>query len=241
MKCRSPACSVPVMSDRCGYFVTGTDTGVGKTVVTLGLMQRLQAQGHSVAAMKPLASGCERHAAGMRNADALLLQQQASVMLAYDQVNPYAFGPAIAPHIAAKQAGIIIETVKIINKYNNIENSVDCMLVEGAGGWLVPLNENETLADLAQQLGLDIIMVVAIRLGCLNHALLTAAAITAAGCTLAGWVANLLPPLYGSAEENISTLESRISAPLLGVLPEFQGFSARTVAEKLSLPPLRNG
>ena len=208
------------MSDRCGYFVTGTDTGVGKTVVTLGLMQLLQAQGHTVAAMKPLASGCERHADGMRNADALLLQQQASVALAYDQVNPYAFEPAIAPHIAAKQSGATIDNSKIYNIFNMIEVSADCVLVEGAGGWLVPLNEDETLADLARLLGLDVIMVVAIRLGC-----------------LAGWVANLLPPLPGFAEENISSLESRISAPLLGVLPALHGLGAGAVAEKLSLPP----
>ena len=228
------------MSDRCGYFVTGTDTGVGKTVVTLGLMQLLQAQGHTVAAMKPLASGCYRYADGMRNADALLLQQQASMVLDYDQVNPYAFEPAIAPHIAAEQAGIFIDFDEIYNKYNRIKESVDCVLVEGAGGWLVPLNKDQTLADLARLLGLDVIMVVAIRLGCLNHALLTAAAIRAAGCTLAGWVANLLPPLSSSAEENISALESRISAPLLGVLPELKTLSARAVAEKLSLPPLAN-
>ena len=228
------------MSEPCGYFVTGTDTGVGKTMVTLGLMQCLQSQGHAVAAMKPLASGCDRLATGIRNDDALLLQQQASVVLAYELVNPYAFEPAIAPHIAAEQAGITIDVDKIHNKYKRINESVDCMLVEGAGGWLVPLNEEQTLADLARLLGLDVIMVVAIRLGCLNHALLTAAAIRATGCTLAGWVANLLPPRSGFAEENISALESRISAPLLGVLPEFQTPSARVVAEKLSLPPLAN-
>lgn len=225
------------MSDRCGYFVTGTDTGVGKTVVTLGLMQLLQQQGRAVAAMKPIAAGCELTPAGLRNTDALLLQRQASVALDYALVNPYAFAPAIAPHIAAEQAGVTIEMDEIYNKYNNIEKYVDCVLVEGAGGWQVPLNEKETLADVARLLGLDVIMVVAIRLGCLNHALLTAASIAAAGCTLAGWVANLLPPLSGCAQENINTLKSRISAPLLGVLPEFQGVNARTVKESLSLPP----
>ncbi len=154
--------------------------------------------------MKPLASGCEQSCQpGMRNADALLLQQQASVALAYDQVNPYAFEPAIAPHIAAEQAGVTIDTDEILNKYSQIEEFVDCVLVEGAGGWLVPLNEDETLADLARLLGLDVIMVVAIRLGCLNHALLTAAAIVAAGCTLVGWVANLMPQQSESAQENI--------------------------------------
>jgi dethiobiotin synthetase len=225
------------MSDRCGYFVTGTDTGVGKTVVTLALMQLLQKQGRAVAAMKPVAAGSELTPAGLRNTDALLLQRQASVALDYALVNPYAFAPAIAPHIAAEQAGVTIETDIIYNKFSKIEKSVDCVLVEGAGGWQVPLNETETLADVARLLGLDVIMVVAIRLGCLNHALLTAASITAAGCTLAGWVANLLPPLSGCAQENIITLKSRISAPLLGVLPEFQGVHARTVTENLSLPP----
>jgi dethiobiotin synthetase len=225
------------MSDRCGYFVTGTDTGVGKTVVTLALMQLLQQQGRAVAAMKPVAAGCELTPAGLRNTDALLLQRQASVALDYALVNPYAFAPAIAPHIAAEQAGVTIETDKIYKKFSKIGKSVDCVLVEGAGGWQVPLNENETLADVARLLGLDVIMVVAIRLGCLNHALLTAASIAAAGCTLAGWVANLLPPLSGCAEENIITLKSRISAPLLGVLPEFQGVVARAVTENLSLPP----
>jgi dethiobiotin synthetase len=225
------------MSDRRGYFITGTDTGVGKTVVTLALMQLLQQQGRAVAAMKPVAAGCELTPAGLRNTDALLLQRQASVPLDYALVNPYAFAPAIAPHIAAKQAGVTIKINKIYNKYNEIKNSVDCVLVEGAGGWQVPLNENETLADLARLLGLDVIMVVAIRLGCLNHALLTAASIAAAGCTLTGWVANLLPPLYGCAEENIITLESRISAPLLGVLPECREVNATAMAENLSLPP----
>jgi dethiobiotin synthetase len=225
------------MSDRCGYFVTGTDTGVGKTVVTLALMQLLQQQGRVVGAMKPIAAGCELTPAGLRNADALLLQRQASVALDYALVNPYAFAPAIAPHIAAEQAGVTIEVDKIYSEFNKIEKSVDCVLVEGAGGWLVPLNENETLADVARLLGLDVIMVVAIRLGCLNHALLTAASIAAAGCTLAGWVANLSPPLSGYAQENINTLKSRISAPLLGVLPEFQEVNTRTVTENLLLPP----
>jgi dethiobiotin synthetase len=115
------------------------------------------------------------------------------------------------------------------------------VLVEGVGGWLVPLNEDETLADLARRLGLDIILVVAIRLGCLNHALLTVDSIEAAGCTLAGWVANLLSPLPEAVQENISALKSRISAPLLGVLPEFQEVSARKVAENLALPPRTSG
>jgi len=224
------------MSNCRGYFITGTDTGVGKTTVTLGLMQALQQQGCSVAAMKPVAAGCELTVDGWRHADALQLQQQSSVELDYELINPYAFEPAIAPHIAAEQAGITIEINKIVNKYKEIEIISDCVLVEGAGGWQVPLNADETLADLARLMGLDVIMVVAIRLGCLNHALLTADAIAAAGCTLAGWVANQLPSPPENAQENIKSLKSRISSPLLGVLPFMKEVSAGIVAEKLSLP-----
>jgi len=221
-----------------GYFITGTDTGVGKTVVTLGLMQYFQQQGLTVAAMKPVASGCEVTPEGLRNDDAVQLMQQSSIGLDYDQVNPYAFEPAIAPHIAAAQCGVRIEPEKIRRVYIELSERVDCVLVEGVGGWQVPLNEDETLADLARLLGLDVIMVVGIRLGCLNHALLTAASIAAASCTLAGWVANQLPPPPGCAQENINSVKSRINEPLLGVLPVMEGVSARTVAENLALPTL---
>jgi len=219
-----------------GYFITGTDTGVGKTVVTLGLMQALQARGGTVVAMKPVATGCEPTPGGLRNDDALRLQQQASIELDYAQINPCAFAPAIAPHIAAEQAGVRMGIENITNKYSELSCVSDCVLVEGVGGWQVPLNEDETLADLALHLGLDVIMVVGIRLGCLNHALLTAAAIAAAGCTLAGWVANQLPPAPEYAQENINYLKSMISAPLIGTLPIMPVVSAAAVAENLSLP-----
>ncbi len=218
-----------------GYFITGTDTGVGKTVVTLGLMQYLQAQGLSVVAMKPVASGCERTAAGLRNADALQLQQQASVPLDYALVNPYAFEPAIAPHIAAGQAGVGIDSASILSAYQALARHADCVLVEGVGGWQVPLTTQETLADLARALGLEVVMVVAIRLGCLNHALLTAESIAASGCVLRGWVANQVPPRAAFAQENITALKSMLSSPLLGVLPEFPEISAKVVADSLAL------
>ena len=228
------------MSECRGYFITGTDTGVGKTTVTLGLMQALQQQGRSVAAMKPVAAGCELTAAGLRNGDALQLQQQASMELDYELINPYAFEPAIAPHLAADQAGIAIDTKEILNIYKEIEKNSDLVLVEGVGGWQVPLNEDETLADMVRLMGLEVIMVVAIRLGCLNHALLTAQSIRAAGCTLAGWVANQLPAAPECAQENINSIKSRVSSPLLGVLPVMQEVSAGIVAENLSLPSLIN-
>jgi dethiobiotin synthetase len=227
-----------VMNSCRGYFITGTDTGVGKTVVTLGLMQALQACGKTVVAMKPVAAGCEQTPAGLCNDDALRLQRQASIKLDYAQINPYAFAPAIAPHIAAEQVGVSVEIEKIHNLYRGITCDSDYALVEGAGGWQVPLNESETLADLALQLELEVIMVVAIRLGCLNHALLTAASITAAGGTLAGWVANQLPPAHECGQENINCLKSRISAPLLGVLPVMPVVNAAAVAGKLSLAAL---
>lgn len=228
------------MSKCRGYFITGTDTGVGKTVVTLGLMQALQARGNTVVAMKPVAAGCEPMPDGLRNDDALRLQQQASIALDYAQINPYAFAPGIAPHIAAERMGVRINIENINNKYSELQCISDCVLVEGAGGWQVPLNEEETLADLALQLGLDVIMVVGVRLGCLNHALLTAAAIARAGCTLAGWVANQLPPAPECVHENINYLKSSISAPLLGVLPTMPAVSAGAVAENLSLSILMN-
>ena len=218
-----------------GYFITGTDTGVGKTVVALGLMHALQSRGHTVVAMKPVAAGCESTPAGLRNDDALRLQQQASMELDYAQLNPYAFAPAIAPHIAAEQAGMHIDINKIDNKYKELSMLADCVLVEGAGGWQVPLNAHATLADLASALGLDVILVVGLRLGCLNHALLSAQSITACGCRLAGWVANHVLPDAAVTEANIDSLESRLMCPRLGTIPYKTGPSARFVANCLAL------
>ena len=224
------------MTSHRGYFITGTDTGVGKTAVTLGLMAHLQAQGQSVAAMKPVASGCERTSAGLRNDDALQLQRQSSVALPYALVNPYAFEPPIAPHIAAARAGEIIAIRTIRAACAEIAGKADRVLVEGVGGWQVPLNDDEFLADLVRALELEVILVVGIRLGCLNHALLTAASIEASGCTPAGWVANCLPPGTAFAEENINTLKSRLSFPFLGEIPVMEHVEPGRVAECLSLP-----
>jgi dethiobiotin synthetase len=227
------------MTDCRGYFITGTDTGVGKTAVTLGLMQAMQARGCRVAAMKPVASGCESTPVGLRNDDALRLQRQASVELEYTQLNPYCFAPAVAPHIAAEQAGVQLEINEICIKYKEIRKISDCVLVEGAGGWQVPLNADETLADLARVLGLDVILVVAMRLGCLNHALLTAQSITDSGCELAGWVANRILPESQSesqaAAANIHALDMRLACPRLGSIPYQEGVSAKFVADCLAV------
>jgi len=207
------------MSKLNGYFITGTDTGVGKTVVTLGLMQLLQDRGHRVAGMKPVASGCEPTAQGLRNDDAVRLRQQANIELAYKAVNPYAFAPPVAPHLAAAEAGCRIDLETIHAGVRQLAERADRVCVEGIGGWLVPLNERETVADLAVRLGLDVILVVGIRLGCLNHALLTVQSIKTHGARLAGWVANCLPPVADCLDENINTIKSMASEPLLGVVP----------------------
>jgi dethiobiotin synthetase len=199
-------------------FVTGTDTEVGKTQVSAALMGLLKQQGQRVAAMKPIASGCDMKPEGLRNDDALVLNQQANVALAYDVVNPYAFEPAIAPHIAAQQRGIVIDASVIERQFYNIQQQVDSVVVEGAGGWLVPIDTTLTMADVAIRLGLPVVLVVGIRLGCINHALLTVDAIKRSGLPFYGWVANHIVENTESAAI-IETLKFRISAPCLGVVP----------------------
>lgn len=201
-----------------GYFVTGTDTGVGKTRFSLGLMALLQAQGHVVTGMKPVASGCRATPSGLVNDDAARLQAQASFTVPYHQVNPYAFEPAIAPHLAAEAQGLSIEIEVIRQALSGLTQAADRVVVEGVGGWLVPINATQTMADVAVALGLPVIMVVAVRLGCLNHAMLTAAAIEAAAVPFGGWVANRLDPECEAADELIAALRQRLAAPFVGEL-----------------------
>jgi dethiobiotin synthetase len=199
-------------------FVTGTDTNVGKTRISVALIKLLQQEGKRVAAMKPIASGCDLTIEGLRNDDALQLRQQADVDLPYEQINPYAFAPAIAPHIAAEQVGTSIDLTVIKQNFDLILGQSDAVVVEGAGGWLVPLNSTQTIADLAIQLNLPVIVVVDIKLGCINHALLTIKAIELSGLKLQGWVANN----YGKNPQSIEiveTLTQRILAPCLGNVP----------------------
>lgn len=204
-----------------GFFITGTDTGVGKTYVSCLLLQALAQHGLSTVAMKPVASGCRPTPQGLRNDDALLLQQAATVTLPYEQVNPYAFQPAIAPHLAAQEANTTIDLQRLTNAFHTLATQAEAIIVEGAGGWLVPLNEQQTIADLARCLQLPIILVVGIRLGCINHALLTLAAIQrdTGNPPLCGWVANCIDPDADAIEANIATLQQHIEAPLLGTLP----------------------
>ena len=215
-------------------FITGTDTGVGKTVVTLGLMHRLQSMGCQVAGMKPVASGCERSADGLRNGDALALQRHSSIDLTYEAVNPCAYAPPVAPHIAAQEVGHPIHIGTLAEQARSLAGRVDCLLIEGVGGWRVPVSEHQTMADLARGLGIAVVLVVGVRLGCLNHALLTTESILSGGLSLAGWVANVIPPEPERMQQNIDTLRMRIPAPLLAIIPPLKRPDAESVAGSFS-------
>jgi dethiobiotin synthetase len=201
-----------------GFFVTGTDTGVGKTVIACALARAFAARGERVAVMKPVASGASRTSAGLRNADALALMSAANVPLAYRQVNRYCFEPAISPHIAAEEARIEVDMSTICADYASLEAVSAWVIVEGAGGWLAPMNRRQTMADLARALGLPVVLVVALRLGCLNHAQLTRLAIERAGVAFAGWIANGTQPAMEREAENLATLERLLGERALEVV-----------------------
>lgn len=202
-----------------GIFVTGTDTGVGKTRIGLGLLAAAHTLGLRTAAMKPVSAGCERTADGLRNDDAVALQRQASLERPYTLVNPVAYAPPIAPHIAAAEAGRPVDMRRIQRAYARLRRGADLCVVEGAGGWLVPLGPRTTMADLAHRLELSVMLVVGIRLGCLNHALLSVDSIRQCGVEFAGWVANILVTDEVRPQANIDALRARIDAPLLACVP----------------------
>lgn len=219
-----------------GFFVSGTDTGVGKTCVSVMLLEQLCKTGRKAAGMKPVASGCTMTAEGLRNEDALRLLSASSLSLDYPTVNPFAFEQPVAPHLAAQLANQLIEINKIQLAYDSICQKADTVIVEGVGGWLVPINATETMADVAQSLDLPVILVVGIRLGCLNHALLSMASIKQSGLSLAGWVANRLDNQCLLAEENIRYLQRKIHAPLLADIPWIEsgaGFEGITLPDTL--------
>jgi len=220
-----------------GFFITGTDTGVGKTWTSMGLLEVFNQQALTTIAMKPVASGCDATAEGLRNEDADLLMKVMSAEASYDEVNPYAYAPAIAPHLAAEQVGETIDIDNIIQQAKQLSTRADRIVIEGAGGWLVPLNDDKTFADLAVALELPVILVVAIRLGCINHALLSVESIQCSGLPIAGWVANTgLPECEscGDTQANINTLSARLSAPLLGTLPKLNGIATQ-IADRLKI------
>lgn len=202
-----------------GFFITGTDTGVGKTLVSAGLIRNLVANGWRVAGMKPVATGCKWKGGVLRSADADLLIAEANVKAPYDWVNPYAYEPPIAPHIAAKQHRGYISLAHIANCKAQLLEMADLVVVEGVGGFRVPLNDDQDAADMALMLGLPVILVVGLRLGCLNHALMSAEAIQLRGLKLAGWVGNRIDPGMTHMEPNLDALRQRLTVPCLGVVP----------------------
>jgi len=229
------------------YFVTGTDTGVGKTIVAAAILEAAKAQGKRTLAMKPIASGCDQTPDGLRNEDALMLQAAMTEQLAYDAINPIAMEPAIAPHVAAQQAGKQLSAQRLVGFCRGMQiRPADLMLVEGAGGWRVPLNDRETYAAVPRELKLPVILVVPLKLGCINHAMLTVEAIQNDGLTVAGWVANHPEPETMSCEqETLSYLVNHIPAPCLGILPGLDDTPTERLparlAEFLNISPLFDG
>ena len=216
-------------------FVTGTDTGVGKTLVAAALLRGLRERELRVAGMKPVASGCRKTSDGIVSDDALTLIAEASESAPYRIVNPYAFIPAIAPHVAAVEAGTRIDLRELERAYRILAGLADVVVIEGVGGWLTPLDEKHALADFARKVKAEVILVVGLRLGCLNHALLTAQAIEQSGLKLAGWVANAIDPRFERASDNIRSLRERLEAPLLGIIPHRSGLVAAAASQQLKL------
>ena len=214
------------------YFITGTDTGVGKTLVSCALLYGFAARGKRVVGMKPVAAGCTE---GGQHEDVAQLRAASNVLASKGQINPYCFTQTIAPHLAAQFIGVNVNFARIVESFTELNTQADMVIVEGAGGFRVPLNAGQDSADLAVQLGLPVVLVVGMRLGCLNHALLTVEAIAARGLTLAGWVANVLDANMAMLNENIAALRQRIGAPLLGVIPHQAQPDAQTAAGYLNL------
>lgn len=199
-----------------GFFITGTDTNIGKTFIACKLLNNLKRQGYKTVALKPIASGCIATSSGWQNSDAIALQNAATEKLSYQHINPFAFPEPIAPHIAAKINSQTLSINKIINACQPaLTTCADYIIIEGAGGWSVPLNEDETMADLAKALKYPIILVVGMRLGCLNHALLTYHHMQQTGVQIHGWIANCLEPDMPYLTENIETLELMLDIPLI--------------------------
>ncbi|WP_420475692.1 dethiobiotin synthase [Noviherbaspirillum sp. ST9] len=207
------------MSASIGYFVTGTDTEIGKTLVTCTLLHALAQAGVRAAGMKPVAAGAELRDGAWHNEDVDLLVAAAPIVLPTDLTTPYLLRDAAAPHIAAAQEGVNIDLARIMDCYARVAAAADAVVVEGVGGFRVPLSRTHDTADLAQQLGLPVVLVVGMRLGCINHALLTADAIAARGLTLAGWVANVVDPGMRYGVDNVVALTERLDAPMLGTIP----------------------
>lgn len=218
-----------------GYFITGTDTGVGKTIVACALLHAFASRGHRVVGMKPVAAGLEEG----RNLDVEMLLSASSATPPRELANPYSLERALAPHIAARQAGVAISLDAVERAFARLRDYADVIIVEGVGGFKVPLNDTEDSADLAARLALPVILVVGMRLGCLNHALLTAQAVRGKGLSVAGWVANRIDSGMPAFEDNVQALQQRLGAPLLAVVPYLERPDPRAIAALLGLGGLR--
>jgi dethiobiotin synthetase len=222
-----------------GIFITGTDTGAGKTVVAAGLVRLLAGQGRRVLGLKPIASGADRTTAGLRNADALALAAESSVHVPYAVTNPYCFEPAIAPHLAAAEAGMPVPVTALTRWYQEAVTGAELVIVEGAGGWRVPLHPEGFLSDLPEQLGLGVVLVVGLRLGCLNHARLTLEAIECSGrCRFLGWIGCQVDPAFARLGANLDTLARLLGQPALAVVPHLAEPEPGRTASCLATPAL---
>lgn len=223
------------------YFITGTDTGAGKTWATVGMMSALKQRGLTVAGMKPVASGGRLEEGVVLNQDAEAILQHCSVEFPYELVNPYSFLPPIAPHLAARESGVMIDLEKILCAFNHLAARAGAVIVEGVGGWRVPLGETLQTADLVRTLHAPVILVVGMRLGCINHACLTAESIINDGLELCGWIANGIERDWRDTAGARETLMDLIPAPLLGVIPPLARFDGDEIASCLHLERLLAG
>ena len=216
------------------FFITGTDTGVGKTWFTVALMAALKRRGLNVMGMKPIATGAEKIKDRLINEDAKLIMQNCSQKVSYNLINPFVFELPIAPHVAAKHEGVVIELDQITKNYHLLKSMCDVLVVEGVGGWRVSVTNEHSLTDLVSKFDLSVILVVGMRLGCINHAILTAEAINADGINLCGWVSNHLDRVYSNSEETIETLKKRLHCPHIADLRYNSNFDPNKIAKEIA-------
>ena len=206
------------------FFITVSDTGVGKTWFTVAFMAALKRRGLNVMGMKPIATGAEKIKDKLINEDAKLIMQNCSQRVSYNLVNPFVFELPSSPHVAAKHQGTVIDLDQIIKNYHFLKSMCDVLVVEGVGGWRTPITDEHSLTDLVSKLNVSVILVVGMRLGCINHAILTAEAIKADGLNLCGWASNHLDRVYSDSEETIKTLKKRLNCPHIANLPHNNDF-----------------
>ena len=216
------------------FFITGTDTGIGKTWFTISLMSALKKRGLCVTGMKPIATGAKRTKKGLINEDARLIKQHCSKTISYDLINPLVFELPAAPNIAAREKGIVIDIEEAIKNYNILKSISDVVVVEGVGGWRVPITNEDYLSELVKRLDLSVILVVGVRLGCINHALLTAEAISSDGFKLSGWVSSHLDTVYSTGEETVNTLKKRLNCPHIADFAHCSDFDPDKLAKQIA-------